>query len=65
MRHTRMFKPERKTAHAYFVLLQVGFTPHDITIVHRVLLPHVFTLTFTPDVRRLFSVALSMDLHPP
>ena len=22
-----MFKPERKTVHAYFVLLQVGFAP--------------------------------------
>jgi hypothetical protein len=25
--HTRMFKSERKTEHAYFVLLQVGFAP--------------------------------------
>ena len=32
MRHTRMFKPERTTEHAYFVLLQVGFTPYHITI---------------------------------
>ena len=30
---------------AYFVLLQMGFTQNNITVIARVLLPHVFTLT--------------------
>ncbi len=62
-----MFKPERKTVHAYFVLLQVGFAPaaycYDAS--------GALTARFHPYpsrlslAGRLFSVALSMGLHPP
>jgi len=48
-------------AHAYFVLLPVGFTRTVITNNARVLLPHVFTLT-TDNRGGFFSVALSVAI---
>ena len=59
-----MFKPERNTVHAYFVLLQVGFAPAEYYYAAS----GALTTRFHPyqsNDWRLFSVALSIDLRLP
>jgi len=67
MQHTRASIGDKET----FALLCLApdrvYPRHNIAIARRVLLPPVFTLTqvFIKNIRRLFSVALSMGLRPP